>query len=313
MAVNVYATNVNIDNMSRHDVLAWINVTLRTNMTKIEELCSGAAYCQFMDMLFPGSLNLKKVKIDAKLEHEFINNYKTFQGALKKVNIEKVVPVEKLVKGKFQDNFEFIQWFKKFFDANYDGKEYDALAARDGIPLVSSEGKAPSGAAMAASRAKPAVLGHTMPAKPVATVAPAAKVTALKPNTTASKPAAPVRGGIHHTTTTATNGSQNASLELENARLANELSNLKISFDNLEKERDFYFGKLRDIEVLCQEPECDNLPVIKQILEVLYATTDGFTNPEPNGDEQADYGEDLIEKKQQANGHDLLTNSQEEY
>lgn len=40
--------------------------------------------------------------------------------------------MEKLVKGKFQDNFEFVQWFKKFFDANYDGKEYDPLQARQG-------------------------------------------------------------------------------------------------------------------------------------------------------------------------------------
>ena len=28
---------------------------------KIEEMCSGAVYCQFMDMLFPGSIHLKKV------------------------------------------------------------------------------------------------------------------------------------------------------------------------------------------------------------------------------------------------------------
>lgn len=45
-------------------------------------------------------------------------------------------PIEKLVKGRFQDNFEFCQWFKKFFDANYDGSEsYDADAMRGGIPL----------------------------------------------------------------------------------------------------------------------------------------------------------------------------------
>lgn len=36
------------------------------------------------------------------------------------------------MKGKFQDNFEFVQWFKKFFDANYDGKEYDPVEARQG-------------------------------------------------------------------------------------------------------------------------------------------------------------------------------------
>lgn len=43
--------------------------------------------------------------------------------------------MDKLIKGRFQDNFEFLQWFKKFFDANYDGREYDPLEARFGIPL----------------------------------------------------------------------------------------------------------------------------------------------------------------------------------
>ena len=46
------------------------------------------------------------------------------------------VPIEKLVKGRFQDNFEFCQWFKKFFDANYDGSEYDPVAARDRAPVA---------------------------------------------------------------------------------------------------------------------------------------------------------------------------------
>ena len=41
------------------------------------------------------------------------------------------VEVDKLVKAKFQDNFEFLQWFKKFFDANYSGSDdYDPVKAR---------------------------------------------------------------------------------------------------------------------------------------------------------------------------------------
>lgn len=47
-----------------------------------------------------------------------------------------IIPVEKLVKGRFQDNLDFIQWFKKFFDANYDGKEYDPVAARQGQDAI---------------------------------------------------------------------------------------------------------------------------------------------------------------------------------
>lgn len=46
--------------------------------------------------------------------------------------IFQLVPVDRLIKGRFQDNFEFLQWFKRFFDANYGGQEYDALAARGG-------------------------------------------------------------------------------------------------------------------------------------------------------------------------------------
>ena len=47
------------------------------------------------------------------------------------------VDVDKLAKQKFQDNFEFLQWFKKFFDANYSGEEYSALQVRGGVSLGS--------------------------------------------------------------------------------------------------------------------------------------------------------------------------------
>merc|ERR1719436_701086 len=83
-------------------------------------------------MLFPGSIQLKKVKFNTKLEHEYINNFKVLQASFKKMNVDKIVPVDRLIKGRFQDNFEFLQWFKKFFDANYGGEEYDATAMRGG-------------------------------------------------------------------------------------------------------------------------------------------------------------------------------------
>merc|ERR1712037_979970 len=86
-------------------------------------------------MLFPGSIRLKMVKYNAKHEHEFVNNFKSLQNAFKKMGVDKVIPVERLVKGRFQDNFEFVQWFKKFFDANYDGGGYEAFEMRGGLPL----------------------------------------------------------------------------------------------------------------------------------------------------------------------------------
>lgn len=41
-----------------------------------------------------------------------------------------------------------------------------------------------------------------------------------------------------------------------------QITELKLSIDSLEKERDFYFAKLRDIEILCQTPEIEHSPVL---------------------------------------------------
>jgi len=90
MAVNVYSTSVTTENLSRHDMLLWVNDCLQSHFTKIEELCTGAAYCQFMDMLFPGSVMLKKVKFKTNLEHEYIQNFKTLQAGFKKMGVDKV-------------------------------------------------------------------------------------------------------------------------------------------------------------------------------------------------------------------------------
>lgn len=43
-----------------------------------------------MDMLFPGCILLKKVKFQAKLEHEFIHNFKVLQAAFKRMSVDKV-------------------------------------------------------------------------------------------------------------------------------------------------------------------------------------------------------------------------------
>ena len=43
-----------------------------------------------MDMLFPGTLTFKKIKLNTKLEHEYIQNLKVLQSLFKKHGVDKV-------------------------------------------------------------------------------------------------------------------------------------------------------------------------------------------------------------------------------
>ncbi|XP_055612290.1 microtubule-associated protein RP/EB family member 1 isoform X2 [Uranotaenia lowii] len=281
MAVNVYSTNVTTDNLSRHDMLSWVNDCLRAQFTKIEELCTGAAYCQYMDMLFPGSVPMKRVKFRTNLEHEYIQNFKILQAAFKKMNVDKIIPIDRLIKGRFQDNFEFLQWFKKFFDANYDGRDYDALLARENLPMGCGAG---SGVPK----------GNGVPTVAVPRKAPLVSSTSrdkIKP-ITPSRPAVPVSNlGSKSTANASKSSSQNSVTNQQVEELTTQVMDMRLHLDGLEKERDFYFSKLRDIEILCQEDEQGEpqSELVQRILNILYATEDGFAPPDEIPPEEEEY------------------------
>ncbi|KRZ59742.1 Microtubule-associated protein RP/EB family member 1 [Trichinella nativa] len=268
MAVNVYSTSGTTENLSRHEMLNWVNDCLQSAFTKVEQLCTGTAYCNFMDMLFPGSVALRKVKWSTKLEHEYIQNFKVLQEGFLKMGVNKVVPVDKLIKGKFQDNFEFLQWFKKFFDANYDGRPYNALSARgeESMPPADGTTKAKGTKDPVTRRAPVTAAASERVAKPVT------KRTAFaRPNSTARSTA----GG---------HGPSNGQANLTDQRiqdLTEQLKELEMEHANLAKERDFYYGKLRDIEILAQNcAEAGEGMNAETVLEMLYATEEGFASPE---------------------------------
>ena len=134
-AVNVYITPVTIDNYSRNDYLKWVNDMLQMRLTKIEQLSTGEVYCQFMEMLFPGCCPCGKIIFNPSMEVEYTQNFRYLQNAFRFIKVDKVVPIDRLIKGKFMDNFDFLQWFRKFVDANYNGEPYDALAERGGVQV----------------------------------------------------------------------------------------------------------------------------------------------------------------------------------
>ncbi len=85
-----------------------------------------------------------------------------------KKEIAKPLPVDRLIKGKYQDNFEMLQWFHAFWQARHSGHAYDAKQVR----LQASKGKdflppsLSSGPAAAAAAATTAA-GTNVPARAV--------------------------------------------------------------------------------------------------------------------------------------------------
>lgn len=90
--------------------------------------------------------------------------------------------INRLVKGRFQDNFEFLQWFKKFFDSNYDGREYSPTEARGGQGLGTMSGPGKNNVAtFAAPRTAPSRMTAPRTNAPAArTVFPANPVSTRK-------------------------------------------------------------------------------------------------------------------------------------
>lgn len=137
-----------------------------------------------------------------------------------------------------QDNLEFLQWAKRYWDKHFPGGDYDALGRRK------ASGAPPGGQAPVGGGAR-----------------------------------RPAGGAAPRTRTPQMGGGASAALQSEN-------NALKETVGGLERERDFYFSKLRDIELLIQQeieahPELEQQEdgILKQIQTILYSTEVGSSYP----------------------------------
>ena len=144
-----------------------------------------------------------------------------------------MVPVDKLVKGRFQDNFEFVQWFKKFFDAN----------SRYGRQQPQCDGLGERGGPMSVP------------------VTPSRRVTRSL-STMRRSPSSPARR-LRRASSSSSHLESSATME----SLSLQLVELRLTLEGLERERDFYFGKLARIEEVVAEPgDSQGLATIRDIL-----------------------------------------------
>lgn len=238
--------------VGRSEILSWINSTLHLNLSKVEESCSGAVHCQLMDAVHPGMVPMHKVNFDAKTEYEMIQNYKVLQDVFNKLKITKHIEVSKLVKGRPLDNLEFMQWMKWYCDSISGGvlHNYNALERRDACKGGKEASKK---FAASQSSAKNSV---------------AASRSQTSQNARRNEVTATVNTANQSGKTSRPSSSCGAAVYDE------QITELKLSIDSLEKERDFYFAKLRDIEILCQSHEIQDSNVVRAIKKILYAGED---------------------------------------
>jgi RP/EB family microtubule-associated protein len=157
------------------------------------------------------------------------------------------------VKARYQDNLEFCQWLKRYFDLNYNGEPYDAVTRRKGQDLFYiAGGNKIAGPPNKGAAAQPGK-AVTMPKS--SSQSAGAKPAAKSSINTGAKSS--VGGGSAQATA-----------------LQGQLNEMKMNMETLEKERDFYFGKLRDIEMLIQAKTEEGVanPTCDLILKILYAS-----------------------------------------
>lgn len=232
--------------VGRNEILSWINNRLRLNLSRIEEAASGAVQCQMLDMTYPGIVPMHKVNFDAKTEYDMIQNYKILQDVFNKLKIEKHVEVNRLVKGRPLDNLEFLQWLKRYCDSVNGG------IMNENYNPVERRGKGGKERTLkGCNKSSKSLQANNMHG-------PGSGDSALL-----NKTCGPKQGKVY----TGASGASSAEVQA----LSKEITDLKLSADILAKERDFYFSKLRDIEILCQTPELEHLPMAIAIKKILYA------------------------------------------
>jgi chromosome segregation ATPase len=106
------------------------------------------------------------------------------------------------------------------------------------------------------------------------------------PNNRAISPAVVSEKITHHNVDTEKYLTEIAGLRQSLEESHKAYADMKQDFEGLEKERDFYFEKLRDVEIVLQdlEDKGQSNELSAAIFKILYATAEGF---EPVNDEGA--------------------------
>jgi RP/EB family microtubule-associated protein len=132
--------------VGRGELLQWLNELLQISYSKVEQTSNGAAFCQILDAIHPGTVALSRVNYNATQGFEMTQNYRVFQDSLRKNGIKQYVDVMTLTKGKYMAALELLQWIHGYYDQTGPHDPYDAVERRNATgcagPVPQSEDSA---------------------------------------------------------------------------------------------------------------------------------------------------------------------------
>lgn len=266
---------------SRSELLRWLNEVLDLKLDKVERCGTGAVFCQLLDYVYR-DVPMHKVKFNTTNEYEYRSNWKILQLLFSKHNITKVIDVERLIKCRLQDNLELLQWFKKYCDDRAPVEPYDAATRRSLAPPPPGSGRPLVTPRPPLALGRRVLSGATPQRRPLSQQLLRHATPPLGANGAATGAGAGASGAR----AVASRELAETQLALDRAQL--ECSQLRKLCDSLETERNFYFNKLRLIEILTQNildapadvaNQVDTITVpemMKQVQSILYLVDDGF-------------------------------------
>ena len=129
--------------LGRSELLTWVNKTVESDYIKIEDLSDGVGFCQIIDAFFKNiSKEMNSLKLNAINEIELKQkNLYLLNTLLGKAGCIKHIDPNKLSKGLFSTNLEFLQFLFDFiyktFGSSLPKKKYRGLKRR--IEILKSQ------------------------------------------------------------------------------------------------------------------------------------------------------------------------------
>ncbi|KAJ3403113.1 hypothetical protein HDU80_004462 [Chytriomyces hyalinus] len=273
---------------SKTELLGWLNDLLSLNYSSIEQCGSGSAFCQIIDSIY-GTVPITRIKFDTKNEYDYVSNYKILQAVFNKHKIERNIPIDKLIKCRYSDNLEFLQWMKKYWDAFYPGGGYNAQARREiamKAQLRTHTAKSPTSPSLT-NQLRSSV--KSLQGPPTGKQGLESRESGSRPSSSKARLSSDVpsgnasRMGNSVLAPSHMNMLSNVEQDRKMSDLQRQVNELRAAADTLERERNFYYLKLRDLEAhVLEKMEKEETPSCHEIQTILYATEDGFVNPKKN-------------------------------